>query len=134
MTLTGWVRGSADARLLAEVHWYGDTKGPSSSTLAEPVAVANGWGGFTLEATPPPGTVAAQVFLRLLPPQDGGERYVAVDDVRLVQWAPDGTAPTPVHGAVRALGGPATERFVARLPPGGALLPGWIAGDPLLDP
>ena len=134
LTFTGYVRGSSDAPLAAEIHWYGDTKGPSSSTLARPVDVTAGWQRFQIEATPPPGTVAAQVFLRLAPAPGDRELAVAVDGVLLVQWAPDGTAAGPLHGVVRALGTPRQQTFAARLPAGAERLSDWVLGAPLQEP
>lgn len=134
VTFQGWVRGSAAVGLTAELHWYGDTKGPSSAVLARPVRVAAGWTLFRIEATPPPGTAAAQVYLRLLPAAGDADLRVAVDDLQLVQWAPDGTPATPVHGVVRARDAARTQTFVARLPAGGEKLPDWVSGAPLLAP
>lgn len=134
VTFTGHVRGSAAAQLLAEIHWYPGTQGPSGAVLARPVRVTGDWRRFQIEATPPPGTVAAQVFLRLSPAAGDAELRVAVDDVSLVQWAPAGTQATPLHGAVRTLDTAQSAVFSARLPAGGELLPGWISGAPLLEP
>lgn len=128
------MRGSAAVRLSAELHWYGDTKGPSSAVLARPVRGAAGWTLFRLEATPPPDTVAAQVFLRLPPAEGELDLRVAVDDLQFVQWAPDGTQARTVHGAVRARDEARTETFLARLPAGGERLADWISGTPLLAP
>ena len=132
MTFQGAIRGARAAQVRAELHWYADTKGPSSSVLGRPVPVTSDWKSFRVEAVPPPGTIAVQVFLRLLPTEGQETLAVAVDDLQLVQWAPQGTTATPLHGAVRGLGRPLAQDFGTRLPAGGEQLREWVSGSPLL--
>ena len=133
LTLAAWGRalGATAQEAVLELHWYPDTKGPSSSVLAVPVRAGDQWARWTVDADPPPGTVAVQAFLRL-PAGAGTDRAVAIDDVSLVQWAREGTVPTALHGAVRATGGPVALSALAKVPAGAELVPGWLPEQPLL--
>jgi poly-gamma-glutamate synthesis protein (capsule biosynthesis protein) len=77
-----------------ELALFGDTKGGSLTTLR--TAIPSGDRGaddcrrVRLDAVVPPGVVAVQPFVRLVPPggvQRGAE--LGVDDVLLVAWAED---------------------------------------------
>ena len=78
-----------------ELRWYASTTGSSESLVRVPVpATASrdpGCRRVRLDATVPPGVVAAQPFVRLQPPHGGAEGHeLWVDDIRLVAWAPTG--------------------------------------------
>lgn len=78
-----------------ELRWYASTTGPSESLIRVPVPATDsrspGCRRVRLDATVPPGVVAAQPFVRLQPPHGGAEGHeLWVDDVRLVAWAPTG--------------------------------------------
>ncbi|MDP9396084.1 MAG: CapA family protein [Actinomycetota bacterium] len=87
-------RASPGARL--ELRWYGDTKGASGAVESVEVPAGAHRAGrcalVRIDAVVPPGVVAAQPFLRLVaPPGVHRGAELAVDDVRLVVWAPVGT-------------------------------------------
>ncbi|WP_157508797.1 hypothetical protein [Luteipulveratus halotolerans] len=68
-----------------------------------------------LDTTAPADARAVQVFVRQEPPRDGQTaRRFAVDNIRLVQWAPQGAGGRG-YDVVRA-GADATARFVRDVP------------------
>ena len=87
-------RASAGASL--ELAQFSDTKGPSTSTLIVPVPTgdraADECRQVRLDTVVPPGVVAVQPFLRLLPTASNSlAAHLSVDDVRLIVWAPPGS-------------------------------------------
>lgn len=80
-----------------ELRWYNSMTGKSTGSTE--VAIPEGKSSsdecrqVRVDAVVPPGAVAARPFLRLSPPDDTltGPR-LAVDDVRLIAWAPEGEA------------------------------------------
>lgn len=79
----------------AELRWYDESKGESSSTSTidiEPRGDDAGCEVVRLDVTVPEGAVAAQPFVRLPPPEGStSSGHLAVDNIRLVRWAPEGT-------------------------------------------
>ncbi|MFD4367962.1 CapA family protein [Rhodococcus sp. NPDC058521] len=96
VSLVADVRSASPGSQL-ELRWYNGFSGRSVG--ADEIVVPEGDRSRSdctqvrVDAVVPPGAVAAQPFVRLSPPDDSlsGPR-LAVDDVRLVAWAPDGTA------------------------------------------
>ncbi|EOM76159.1 hypothetical protein DW322_18480 [Rhodococcus rhodnii] len=96
LSLLADVRSASPGSIL-EIRWYDGASGHSigSDDIAVPERdrTSGGCAEVRLDAVVPPGAVAAQPFVRLNPPGDAvsGPR-LAVDDVRLVSWAPEGSA------------------------------------------
>ncbi|MDL9946916.1 CapA family protein [Gordonia sp. ABSL11-1] len=96
VSLLADVRSASPGSTL-EIRWYSGFRGRSMATTTTAVPEGdrsrNGCLPVRLDATAPPGAVAAQPYVRLRPPDDSlsGPR-LAVDDVRLVDWAPERAA------------------------------------------
>ena len=94
------------------MRWYPAMSGPSAAV--DVLEVPEGGHDddaclpVRLDVTVPDGMVAAQVFARVQAPRGGQRlRFLGVDDVRLVAWAPDGaggrrydTVESPAGGTV----------------------------------
>lgn len=96
VSLLAKVRGASPGSSL-ELALFGDTSGPSGSTLKEPIQPGDhdedACLQVRLDAVLPPGTVAIQPTVRLVAPEgDLLAAHLAVDDVRLIEWAPPGSA------------------------------------------
>ena len=96
LSLVADVRHASPGATL-ELALFGDTEGGSLTTLTTPIPSgdqdADGCRRVRLDTVVPPGVIAVQPFLRLVPPggvQRGAE--LGVDDVLLVAWAPNGAA------------------------------------------
>ncbi|WP_189337475.1 CapA family protein [Arthrobacter sp. AFG7.2] len=95
LTLLADVRG-ASAGGSIELSWYDGNKGKSVGGVQIPIPESSADTACELvriDAVAPPGITAAQPFLRLAPPK--GETLSSslfVDNVRLIEWAPPGTA------------------------------------------
>jgi poly-gamma-glutamate synthesis protein (capsule biosynthesis protein) len=94
LTLSAKVRYASPGSRL-EVHWYDDFTGPSTSTSKFDIPTGV-WDRSTcarlrFDVVAPAQAVAAQVFVVLDAPQGGQVlRHLAVDDLMLIGWAPQG--------------------------------------------
>ncbi|AKU16547.1 CapA family protein [Luteipulveratus mongoliensis] len=118
LSLVADVRHAAKGARL-ELRWYRGAEGSSLRTTSETIPQvdksAAGCRRVTINATVPSDARAVQVFLRLEPPKGGQEtRRLAVDNVRLAQWAPEGISGRQ-YDMVRTTAA-ATGRFVRDLP------------------
>lgn len=122
LSLTGMAR-SPDPFTI-QISWYPDAKGSSAlkTLLVSPIPSDNGWHPFRVDAivpelpAPPPTPLpepiieserikpSVGIFMRLPPSTRGGETRVAFDDIRLIEWAPTGTAFGPLFDHVRVKG------------------------------
>ena len=96
LSLLADVRSASPGATL-ELALFGDTRGGSLTTLRTAIPSgerdADSCERVRLDAVLPPGVVAVQPFVRLVPPggvQRGAQ--LAVDDVLLVAWAADGAS------------------------------------------
>jgi poly-gamma-glutamate synthesis protein (capsule biosynthesis protein) len=91
LSLVADVRDASEGATL-ELRWYPDTRGGSSSTTAVAIPAGSyddGCRQVRIDATVPEGVVAVQPMVRLPPTLDVQfAAHLAVDDVRLVAWAP----------------------------------------------
>jgi hypothetical protein len=92
ITVCGMFRSSVDATPLVQVSWYPDTFGSSSNQFTKLLITkrAGEWQYFQIDAPVPANAVALQVFLRLSPPK-AGTATADFDNLRIIQWAPDGS-------------------------------------------
>lgn len=130
VTTVGWLRADRSVEVELELHWYPDTKGPSTAITRHRVAVGAAWRPASVDATPPGDAVAVQLFVRLPVTAAGATAFV--DDLALVQWSRPGTPATPLHGAVRARGSVQRVAFTARVPAGSSRLEGYLPRSALL--
>ena len=121
-----------------QISWYPDAKGSSTlqTLVVNPIATDDAWHPFRIDATvpllpaPPPPVVkepiieserikpSIGIFLRL-PPSDQGKRTaVDIDDVRLIEWAPEAAAMSPLYNFMR-IEGRGTVTLEERVLPGG---------------
>ncbi len=98
LTVTGMLRASAGAILSLQISWYPDTLGPSASMthLLLNVTAPDTWEPFRLDVEAPPGTVAAGIYIRMSPPVNG-TATADFDNLRLIEWAPEGTPFSPLY-------------------------------------
>ena len=105
ISVLGMARLSSSARASVQLSWYRDLKGPSASQTIRAIepAAGGGWRRFRIDATVPPGTVAVGLYVRLSPTGRGAST-ADLDDLRVIEWAPQGAAPTPLYRFIRVTG------------------------------
>ncbi|MFW0787262.1 CapA family protein [Gordonia sp. CPCC 206044] len=113
LSLLAAVRSASPGSTL-EIRWYGAAMGKSIGSQTVEIGEGDHPRGdcaqVRIDAVVPPGVVAAQPFVRLRPPDDSlSGPSLAIDDVRLVDWAPSGTAGRGFDTVERT--GPGTVRF-----------------------
>ena len=69
--------------------WYNDTQGGSQRQTRVALPRSDSWTTSRIDVTAPKTGVAVQPFVRLTPPTDGVSQ-LAVDNVRLINWAEPG--------------------------------------------
>ncbi len=98
LSVVGMVRASEGTASSVRLGWYPATQGPSNSETVQPVAIEapNTWQPFRLDVTVPPDAVAVGLFLRLSPVEHGNVT-ADFDNIRLIEWAPQGTGATVLY-------------------------------------
>ena len=88
LTIYGMARPATGALTSLQVSWYPDLGGPSSQRLDQILPLeANGeWQPFRVDVQVPVGIIAANVAIRLSPPESG-TTTLDLDDLRLIEWA-----------------------------------------------
>ncbi|WP_052594114.1 CapA family protein [Luteipulveratus mongoliensis] len=94
LTLTTDLRRASPGATL-ELRWYYRSEGKSMKTTSVTLPItdttSSGCRRVVLDAVAPKDAHAVQPFLRLAPPSDGQKsRRLAVDNLRLIAWAPVG--------------------------------------------
>lgn len=95
LSLVANVRQASEGSRL-EVHWYDDMGGPSTIKSSRLELPTGAWSQGScqrvrFDLTAPRKAVAAQVFIVLDAPEGGQTiRRLAIDDVSLIDWAPQG--------------------------------------------
>ena len=105
LTVLGMVRAGPDGGAAVQLSWYADRKGSSFSRVVDTLPPGDGhaWRPFRLDVSIPPGTVGVGLYLR----QSAPVRGVSVtdwDDLRVIQWAPLASPPSPLYEFVRVTG------------------------------
>ncbi|MDQ3230644.1 MAG: hypothetical protein M3Q07_02405, partial [Pseudobdellovibrionaceae bacterium] len=113
VTLVGMAR--TNGRLHVQLSWHPDSKGPSmtQTVVTHAVPPTGEWVSFRVDAVAPefPDYVipiettldderakpAVGLYLRLLPSETGQKVYADFDDLRLIEWAPEGSAFSPMY-------------------------------------
>ncbi|MGI9180295.1 MAG: CapA family protein [Longimicrobiaceae bacterium] len=105
LTVLGTFRASTEQTLTGapatgsvQLSWYPDTRGPSVYQTIEPLNTGddNDWQPFRIDETVPPYAIAVGLYLRLSPPARG-QATADFDDVRLIEWAPEGARFSPLY-------------------------------------
>ncbi|MFP5313663.1 MAG: CapA family protein, partial [Actinomycetes bacterium] len=128
LSLLAEVRG-ASAGGSMELSWYEGNKGESSGGIRVPIPESAADAACELvriDAIAPPGATAAQPFLRLAPPNSQTlSSSLQVDNIRLIEWAPPGSAGR-LYDTVEAPEGGSAQFTMDQ--PTGQYLPGpWTA-------
>lgn len=105
LSVVGMVRTDGNSRVDVQLSWYPDTRdGSSSQTVVTVVSQPDSdWQPFRIDVTVPDGIVAVGLYVRLAPPVSGVAR-AHLDDLRIVEWAPAGTEPSPLYDHLRVTG------------------------------
>lgn len=121
LSVVGMVRTGTNADLALQLSWYADTKGASAAQTYVPVNVESDseWDPFRIDVTVPPNAVATGLYLRMEPPPHFGEvqRSTAdLDNIRIIEWAPAGSAFSPLYDYFALVGSGETTLSRAFLP------------------
>jgi hypothetical protein len=118
LSITGMIRASQGAVAFMQISWYSDSRGPSFLQTNEPIEIKahNHWQPFRFDVQAPPEAVAVQVFLRLTPPAQGVVT-ADFDNLRVIEWAPAGSAYNPFYDHA-LLTGPGKLTFTQQILPG----------------
>ena len=105
LTIAGMFRSSVGAKPAVQVSWFPSTAGPSKDQTVFPLqsTTADTWQPFSFDVIVPDGIVAAQIFLRL-PPPNNGDITADFDNLRVIQWAPDSVSFSPLYDFARLTG------------------------------
>ena len=98
LTLSGMVRASPGALVTVQISWFPELRGSSSQTLREGLKITQetAWQPFRLDMKVPSGMVGLGIYLRLSPPVSG-TATADFDDLRLIEWAPEGESFSPLY-------------------------------------
>jgi poly-gamma-glutamate capsule biosynthesis protein CapA/YwtB (metallophosphatase superfamily) len=118
LSITGMIRTSPGAITLLQIGWYSDNRGPSVLQTTEPIEtkVYDRWQPFRFDVQAPADAVAVQLFLRLTPPAQGIVT-ADFDNLRVIEWAPAGSAYNPFYDHA-LLTGPGKLTFTQQILPG----------------
>ncbi|HEU0297764.1 MAG TPA: CapA family protein [Anaerolineales bacterium] len=90
LSITGMLRTIQGAKVLAQLHWYDATFGPSFTKETHQIEVQSYgvWQPFRIDAKAPGNAVALRLYLRLSPPgPNAGTITADFDNIRIIEWA-----------------------------------------------
>jgi hypothetical protein len=100
LSITGMLRTSQGAKVLAQLNWYDTTIGPSFTKETHQIAVQSYgvWQPFRIDAKAPRNAMALRLYLRLSPPgPNEGSITADFDNIRIIEWARPGAQYSPLY-------------------------------------
>jgi poly-gamma-glutamate synthesis protein (capsule biosynthesis protein) len=120
LSISGMARPAPGALTSLQVSWYPALSGSPSQQLDQILPLeANGtWQSFRVDVRVPPGIIASDVVIRLVPPVSG-TTTLDLDDLRLIEWAVPGAkfGPLYTHFLLRGEGKVSFRQDFLPLPP-----------------
>jgi len=105
LSVVGMVRSGENALSEIQISWYTESRGPSSFQTVEQIEIGdtNTWQPFRYDTTVPDNIIALKLFLRLNPPRKGLVT-ADFDNLKIIRWAPEGTAYSPLYNYIKVTG------------------------------
>jgi len=101
LSVAGQIRSRGTVEL--QVSWYESTAGESFERSYYELETSGDWAPFDLELEVPRGAQAANLYIKLHPPERG-RAHADIDALRLVSWAPEHPDDTTPYDTLRVQG------------------------------